>query len=417
MTSRSHNQRLEQTGDIDVTNRSPKLLEHLNTEQRSSLQRAAFAHQMHADEPRNLAIQNMQERAQNRSPEEVQAAVQGVLTEQRLSELNPAGVRLWRSGGHAIVETTHGYSETSGESEVRKVSEIYQRILTTSKWGLQKHSGKKSYMGMHNGRYVIDRSLIESDLVYVSDEKRALIPEGGTPEVRKQFEERAELFHKYRMVLLELIQAAQSPRDEQMFIRNNGSIAVDQIIEHNCSDPENAKGAMKVLAIGALTLLFLGKALGDWNGNKVSVMTVVLLGGIMALVGKSSKMKYLTDSKFLGMSRERLSGDKAKRLMSLPTKQRSALMKHFKQNKGVTLTSEVMKLVTEPKDPAKRVPLEIAQIFEGMTGQVARNYLGAIEGMGKTKDKKMVIDFLGANYKDGGQVESDMAQLAQTKEN
>ena len=403
----SHHRGPERTDGPEVIDPS-EVLNQFSGEQRSTLQRAALAHTMHADEPRNAALESMAERANNRSPEDVQAAVLSVLTEERLRDLHPGGVRLWQTGGHAIMETNHGYSESSGDNEYKVIREIHQRPVTTSRWGLQKHSGHKSYMGMYGKKYQLDRSLLEQDLLYVSQPIRYTIPQGDDPEKIAPFQERADLFERYKATLLELIEVAQSPADEQQFVSENGSVAVDQVLKRHCTNFETAKGSVKIMALGVILAIAAAKIVFD---KKLTLSSIALIGVIMFLVGKNPKMKYLKDSRFLNFCSENVSGDTAAAIMGLPPKKRSAMLRYFKSHQTETLTAEHIKRITEPNDRSRAAPEDIAHIFTGMTGAAAFNYANAILEMGRTKEKGTVIDFLDANYDSSAQVQRDMQTI------
>ena len=347
------------------------------------------------------------ERASNRSPEQVLTAMRGVLNEASLGELGKNRPRFLTSGGHANIETNHGHQTASGNSEIDAMRKIDQRLRHTSKLRydpnrkeLNQGAKVNTYFVMYQGKATIQREKLEQDLIYVSDAKRYITPE------------RAEYFEKYKQILRALRSATVDPKTEMIYLNNHGSVAIDQELEHHCTDPENAKGALKVLAMGGLAVLLAINGVNNFRSGTFSVFTLALLGGLVALKGKDSKYDMLTGTGFTNFSRDKLSRSDAQYIFSKGPERR-AMIKYF-GNKSRTgseiITQKDIDTLTK-KDSTTPVEPEIAAIFLGMPASHACNYLKGLGKISTDKNKGMALDFIEANHRDGGQTASELQQI------
>jgi|GEM_PF-1406826 len=397
---------------------STESLERHDANQGNTMDRAELAHRMGADELRNTAVGEVVEREENRTAEQVRTELNGVLSQERIASLSPQGVRLWQTGGHARIETNHGFEESSGDNEQKRMQEIYMRIRKTSMSGMSPLKGKDSYVGLSGKELVVNMPLLKDDLVYVSDAKRTeeMVPEGDS-EKAEQFKKRAEFFAKYRETLKEILDTVHPPQSAkgQFFSTKYGGIAEREQIQRYCTDPENLKGSLQVIAMMGLGVLFAINAINDMRQGKIRVITLLMLGGIVALAGKDSKFNILTNSKFATFSKERLTRKKAEMIMSLKGGQKSALLKKLRSLKGETVTAENMRSITHPKtkgvEREDRRLVEVAKIFDGMNSSLAHNILSGLVGMSKDKNRGTGLDFIEALEKDPGTTENLLADV------
>ncbi|PIR54145.1 hypothetical protein COU75_02305 [Candidatus Peregrinibacteria bacterium CG10_big_fil_rev_8_21_14_0_10_42_8] len=414
-TAEVQNNGLQNNAENLVT---PESLKRHEANQGNTMQRAELAHRMGADTLRNTAVGEIVEREESRTAEQVRTELNGVLSQERIASLNPQGVRLWQTGGHARIETNNGFVESSGDNEQKRVPEILQRIRRTAKWGMKPLKGKETYAGLSGNELIIDMPLLKDDLAYVSDAKRteAMIPEGDN-EKAEQFKKRAEFFAKYRETLKEILDTVHPPQSKKgrFFSAKYGGIAEREQIQRYCTDPENLKGSLQVIAMMGLGVLFAINAINDMRQGKIRVMTLLMLGGIVALAGKDSKFNILTNSKFAKFSKNRLTRKKAEMLMSLKGGQKNALLKKFSSLQGETITKENMRSITHPKKQGKeredRKLVEVVEIFDGMNSSLAHNILSGLSGMSKDKNRNTGLDFIEALEQDPGTTENLLADV------
>jgi hypothetical protein len=380
------------------------------TEQRSTGHRMGLASEIGeaGDAARKAAANEAIDRVSNRSPEQVLTAMRGVLNEASLGELGKNRPRFLTSGGHASIETNHGIQTASGNNEAIAMQKIDQRLRHTSKLRynpnrkeLNQGAKVNTYFVMYQGKATIQREKLEQDLIYVSDAKRYITPE------------RAEYFEKYKQILRDLRSATVDPKTEMIYLNNHGSVAIDQELEHHCTDPENAKGALKVLAMGGLAVLLAINGVNNFRSGTFSIFTLALLGGLVALKGKDSKYDMLTGTGFTNFSRDKLSRSDAQYIFSHP-KERRAMIKYFgnkSRTKGEMITQEDVDALTERGKGKTPVKPEIAAIFLGMPSSHAYNYLKGLGKISTDKNKGIALDFIEANHQDGGQTAEELQQI------
>jgi hypothetical protein len=378
--------------------------------QRASGQRIELASEVGeaGDAARGAAAAEIIKKASDRTPEQVLDAMRGVLNTTSLDNLARDGVRLWETGGHASMKTNHGFQTASGNNERLAMQKIEQRLRFTSKLKYDPNRKQlteglkgKTYFEMYQGKATIKRERLEQDLIYVSDAKRYISPE------------RAEYFGKYKQILRDLLSATADPVKEIKYLHNHGSVAVDQELDHHCTDPENAKGAVKILAMGGLALLLAINGVNNFRSGTFSIFTLALLGGLVALKGKDSKYDMLTGTGFTNFSRDKLSRSDAQYIFSHP-KERRAMIKYFEKKsrtKGEMITQEDVDALTERGKGKTPVKKEIADIFLGMPSSHAYNYLKGLGKISTDKNKGMALDFIEANHRDGGQTAAELKQI------
>jgi len=254
---------------------------------------------------------------------------------------------------------------------------------------------------MYQGRATLQREKLEQDLIYVSDAKRSITPE------------RAQYFDKYKQILRDLINAAANPKEEMAYLSNHGSVAIDQELEHHCTDPENAKGALQVLAMGGLAVLLAINGFNNFKSGKFSVFTLALLGGLVALKGKDSKYDMLTGTGFTNFSRDKLSRSDAEYIFSHGPKRRG-MIRYFgnkSRTKGEMITQKDIKAIVEGGKGRPPVRKDIADIFLGMPASHACNYLKGLGKISTDKNKGLALDFIEANHRDGGRTAAELKQV------
>jgi len=376
----------------------------------SGKNRASLAHTMHQEKPLSAALQGMNNEIENRPPEVILSRVSDVLTQERLKGLEIDDVDLWTTGGSAIVNTNKGLREYKGDNEIKRMTEINLLINTTADWDPESTSKEQSLLGMENKKLVLNRNLLEEALGYVSAEKRHTDPK------------RTEFFESYKGVLLDLIEAAQSPRDEYLYTQNHGSVAAEQLIQKHCLDAGNAKDAWKSIGVALMGILFAVNIFSDIKQEKFRVFTFVTLAGLAGLVGGSYKTDIFgPDTGFTHFCSTSLSRKHAETIFSLKPMQINAMLKYFKGQAGQKIEKDSIEELSNPTksngsaDPGKAIPEDIAKIFVGLSGAQAHTNLNNLIKMKNGKNREVALSYIDATYKDGGQTRAEMNTLFENK--
>lgn len=396
--------------DIHESIRKDLTVERYTQEMKSAQQRAALANDMGQEKPLSAALQGMNEKIENRPPEVILKRMRDVLTKERLQSLEINDVELWPTGGSAILETNKGLREYKGDNEITRMNEINLLIDSTADWTLESGNTGKSFVKMENERLVLNRGLLEEALGYVSAEKRHTNPE------RKKY------FENYKEILLDLIEAVESPRDGYLYAQNYGSVAAKQIVQRHCLNTNNAKEAWKSVGIAALGAVFALNAIGNIQQNKFSVFTFATFGALAVLIDGNYKTDiFAPNSGFTHFCRTSLSRKIAEDIFNLKSTQINAMRKYFKGEAGKKITEDSVEKLSNPKnknggtDLARAVPKDIAKIFVGYSAAQAHTNLNNLLKMKTGKQRELTLQFIEATYKDGGQTAAEMSKILSNK--
>ena len=373
----------------------------------SNVQRAALANKMNQKEPLEAAMKGVNTEIENRPPEVILSRVSDVLTPERLKSLDMDDVELWKTGGSTIMETNKGLREYKGDNEFTRMSQINLLINATAEWEPESVGAEQSLLTMEKGKVVLNRSLLEEALGYVSAKKRHTSPE------------RTAFFENYKEVLLDLIEAAGTPRDEFLYAQKYGSVAAEQIVQRHCPDTgSNTKEAWKSIGVAMMGILFAVNAFSDVKNGKFRVFTFVTLAGLAGLVGGSYKTDIFgKGTGFTEFCRKSLSREKAEDIFALKPIQINAMLKYFKSQAGEKVGEESIEALSNPKnrkgdtDMARAVPADIAKIFVGLSGAQAHTNLQNLIKMKTGPNREVTLNYIDATHKDGGQTETEIDTL------
>lgn len=242
----------------------------------------------------------------------------------------------------------------------------------------------------------------------------------------------SEMVTNGKQILLEL--AALNFNEEQNFgnsILYQDPEAARKFAKKFCRDPDNIKGASKMVLVLGLGAILLLNGIRDLTAGKLSWVTAVLLGIMFFLVKKDKKYAFLNERNFndaLGERNFQTGGEArsfAEEVMNLPTAQKSFLAAKMKeryhtgrlqpQQKQVELTD-----LTDPQrsnnrgpDARKAIPRPIAERFMAMSPEDAHILAQSLTSVSRTDSQLLLTYIEGSKRAD---VPKDLRNLARSPE-
>lgn len=351
-----------------------------------------------------------------RSKEGMLAAVQGVLTDDRIDNLpSPDEAFLQTSGMQALVYV-NGIAVTDRRGNERTtMRDIHQKIMATASGEPKFLKNNKSYVVESEDTYVVDRAELEKDLVWLEDDKR--IGSNVPPE-------RLAYFQAYKNILVDLVRLNNRPAEEAYRKRYGSVLSPQKCLESFCRDPNSIKGAGKFALFIALSALLALWSIKDFQKGFPSFATIMLLGAVMYLVGGRSKMGYVATQEFNNATKEGLDGDKMEELYAFARRKPAAfkeMIRMMKLHGPGGIPEKDKHLLTEPKKNGKllkhlMVDEDIADMMVGKNSPP----IGVLQGIYNTRmsrNKDVAVRFAEANSKSKGQTAHELNNMMRHETN
>lgn len=303
-----------------------------------------------------------------------------------------------------------------GGSEHERLNTIQKRLRATvaltasSARNTKKRSGQvEPYFpavdtdGMIIQDNYVWRRRLEDDLVWLNHETR-------TGDDLPDDDNRKMVFSAYSDLLAKLV-ALHAPKNEEWFVEKHNSIlGAQKMVQQYCRDPDAVKNATRFAVLVAAGALLTLMAVMDFRNKKLSLSTLVLLGGVVLLMQNGSKFNFVGEKQFSELIKEGVNGNDIKKLYAF-SKGRPAAFNHLVRvmdecnSQGKPITEETIKELMHPTkrqggrevpDGQKAVPEDIARLFLGKTPGYVAGVLKSLRATAGSKDRGTVIAFADA---------------------
>ncbi len=298
--------------------------------------------------------------------------------------------------------------------EKTRMKRITERLVVPSGGRRETPRGRKSYLQPWSGtdQYEVNNGWIKADLEWLRNASRT---GDGQPAERKEY------FGAYAR-LLEQLTLLNSPKRNQEF----GDITTcENNVARSCSNPKSITSATRMTFLLAAAGLALAWGISDYRHKKLSIGTMILLGGIALLMYKGSKNDFLGGKPLAKLSKGPLNAKTTASLQNL-ARSKPAVYGHLLSTMRSATTHRepideklIQTLINPTKrrrgkdmpDRAKAVPESIARLFEGQNASDVFTVLNGLKGTARTRDRSKVSAYVGALSENGSQTRQDLATV------
>ena len=299
-----------------------------------------------------------------------------------------------------------GINENGRDPDFDKLKPIYESLQATKRAAETGDSRRgRSILSIKGDNVAINRGLLETHFIEL---KKIAMPGDGLR--GPQAEVKRKMLDNYWDTLLKFV---SMNKDERMVMKTSVIYQDDALRTERtkklCRDPENVKGAAKMVGVLGLGALLLLNGIRDYTAGRLSFVTAALLGMLFFLLKQDKKYGFLAGRDFnkaIGKDNfatgaeartfaetvMRLSGEQKAHLQTMMAKRFKKLQK---TDKDVTLED-----LTNPKksdgrpDNGKMIDPDLAQRFMKLSPKDALQLIGDLGGVAK-KDIPIMGEYIG----------------------